>query len=229
MDRVNKRFKLPRTKFNFVGLRDAVGKYVVAGLPNITAYVNFPKTLANEAGGAMYLTDYGNNNQAQHTGTGSQINFDASLSSSIYGNSNTVQPPATQMYLYFYVGQFSQTATEQTAGLNSSLFNGKVDLDLNNMNASAASKETIIGWVMPDYTSSTTLASGDTAPANGYLYVVSGGSRVFSILIDNVTAYTYNWSSGYGSPDNCYIPVAKGSVVTTTDSSSVSFVPCVGG
>lgn len=34
--------------------------------------------------------------------------------------------------LYFYVGQFSQSATEQTAGLNSELFNGKVDLDGNN-------------------------------------------------------------------------------------------------
>ena len=37
-----------------------------------------------------------------------------------------------QQYLYFYVGQFSQSATEQTAGLNSELFNGKVDLDGNN-------------------------------------------------------------------------------------------------
>lgn len=35
-------------------------------------------------------------------------------------------------YLYFYVGQFSQSATEQTAGLNASLFNGKVDLDGSN-------------------------------------------------------------------------------------------------
>lgn len=30
-------------------------------------------------------------------------------------------------YLYFYVGNFSQSATEQTAGLNSELFNQKVD------------------------------------------------------------------------------------------------------
>lgn len=36
-------------------------------------------------------------------------------------------------YLYFYVGQFSQSATEQTAGLNSELFNGKADIEaLNN-------------------------------------------------------------------------------------------------
>jgi hypothetical protein len=39
-----------------------------------------------------------------------------------------------KLYLYFYIGQFSQTATEQTAGLNSELFNSKVDIDLSNIN-----------------------------------------------------------------------------------------------
>ena len=37
------------------------------------------------------------------------------------------------MYLYFYVGNFSQSATEQTAGLNSELFNGKADVNLLNV------------------------------------------------------------------------------------------------
>lgn len=32
-------------------------------------------------------------------------------------------------YLYFYMGEFTQAATEQTAGLNSELFNGKVDIE----------------------------------------------------------------------------------------------------
>ena len=35
-------------------------------------------------------------------------------------------------YLYFYVGQFTQTALENTAGLNAELFNGKADLNLSN-------------------------------------------------------------------------------------------------
>ena len=35
-------------------------------------------------------------------------------------------------YLYFYVGNFSQSATEQTAGLNTELFNNKMDRDGNN-------------------------------------------------------------------------------------------------
>ena len=47
-------------------------------------------TQANGAGSINY-DDYG-------------CGFDASKSNDIYGNSTTVQPPATEMYLYFYVG-----------------------------------------------------------------------------------------------------------------------------
>lgn len=36
---------------------------------------------------------------------------------------------ATQMYLYFYVGNFDQSAIEQTAGLNAELFNNKMDIN----------------------------------------------------------------------------------------------------
>ena len=35
LDTVNQRFKLPRTKFGFTGIRNGVGGYVEAGLPNI--------------------------------------------------------------------------------------------------------------------------------------------------------------------------------------------------
>ena len=45
--------------------------------------------------------------------------------------------PSNDQYkhLYFYVGQFSQSATEQTAGLNASLFNEKLDLNLANLDS----------------------------------------------------------------------------------------------
>lgn len=72
--------------------------------------------------------------------TKSGIISDMSESTSVY---------AGQKYLYFYVGDYTQTAIEQTAGLNAELFNSKLDLDLENITNS--SKETIIGWGMPDY------------------------------------------------------------------------------
>lgn len=196
LDTANTRFKLPRTKFGFTGLRDTVGKYVEAGLPNIsgTFGANFTQgNFFNKGTGAFgsYRVSNENTNAPSQGSAYSNNNmwdFDASRSSSIYGNSTTVQPPATQMYLYFYVGQFSQSATEQTAGLNSELFNGKVDLNASNL--STQGKSLISGLGMPSdrYTNITLLASGNTytAPANGWFSLdgtVSNSSNNFINLI----------------------------------------------
>lgn len=132
IDTANRRFKLPRTRFGFSGLRDSVGGYVEPGLPNIAGNISngYCSYLAKTSDGAFFWSGAGGVQASGQGGSGyNVINIDASRSSSIYGNSNTVQPAATQMYLYFYVGQFTQTATEQTAGLNAELFNGKADLD----------------------------------------------------------------------------------------------------
>lgn len=125
IDTVNTKFKLPRTKFGFTGLRDTVGNYVEAGLPNITG--DMGQNLNDGAyrpTGAFYTTNTASRRRARgENGGGYHMVIDASNSSSIYGNSTTVQPPATQMYLYFYIGNFTQTATENTAGLNTEMFN----------------------------------------------------------------------------------------------------------
>ena len=137
LDTTNQRFKLPRTKYGFTGLRDAVGKYVPESLPNISGYMNLIRGSFRDFSGALYQRDTGTiyfaNNQTESDT--SSIGFDASRSSSTYQDNAPVQQRATQMYLYFYVGQFSQSATEQTAGLNSELFNGKADTDLSNISA----------------------------------------------------------------------------------------------
>lgn len=90
--------------------------------------------------------------------------------------------------LYFYVGQFSQSATEQTAGLNASLFNGKADIDLSNAasNASSSAKTIIAGWGMPDYSSGvsvsyTELNNGYQAPFDGVLVISFGMSSTVTI------------------------------------------------
>ena len=131
IDTANTRFKLPRTQFAFTGIRSGVGAFVEAGLPNITGTFNQAAWANIVATGAFRTTSNSgkcsSGNDSKPTGT-----FDASRCSSIYGNSDTVQPKATEMYLYFYVGNFTQTALENTAGLNASLFNGKADLDLLN-------------------------------------------------------------------------------------------------
>ena len=129
LDEENKQFKLPRTKHAFTGLRDSVGGYVKAGLPNITGewYSNAPSNYTTS--GAIYSKVVSATNVPTTIGSGKYgFGFDASRSSSVYGNSNTVQPEATQMYLYFYVGNFERDAVEQTAGITAEMFNNKADV-----------------------------------------------------------------------------------------------------
>ena len=123
LDTTNHRFKLPRTKFGFTGLRDNVGNYVAPGLPNITGHFGVDDSIRATASGAFYNGGNLNYDASSSTGNGGYIEFNASRSSSIYGNSTTVQPPATQMYLYFYVGNFTNSAIEQSAGINAELLN----------------------------------------------------------------------------------------------------------
>ena len=145
LDTTNSRFKLPRTKFGFNGLRDSVGKFIEPGSPEISGTFtigrggNSAKGNLENITGAFTSDTYTSGGYTSFSQDGNspdgnkRARFNASISNGVYGNSNTVQPPATQMYLYFYVGNFTQTAIENTAGLNESLFNGKADLDLANV------------------------------------------------------------------------------------------------
>ena len=128
IDTTNERFKLPRTKFGFTGLRDTVGNYVEPGLPNITGYLGLADRSHNAENRATGCFSWNNQQGTQgkapsNDSDGYDAYFDASQSNAIYGANTTVQPPATQMYLYFYVGEFTQTALENTAGVVTEDFN----------------------------------------------------------------------------------------------------------
>lgn len=131
LDTENKQFKLPRTKHAFTGLRDIVGGYVEAGLPNITGGIYNVLGESHKADGAFSIAStWTHDLNATASGaveSGANCYFDASSSSSVYGNSDTVQPKATQMYLYFYVGNYTKSAIEQTAGITSEQLNNKID------------------------------------------------------------------------------------------------------
>ena len=120
LDTTNRQFKLPRTKWGFTGIRSGVGGYVAPGLPDhnhkIVIDTKWGSKSANN--GPNWCGD-----DATSATNIAATSTNASQSNSIYGASDTVQPPATQMYLYFYVGNFTQTALENTAGLNAEMFN----------------------------------------------------------------------------------------------------------
>lgn len=228
LDADNKQFKLPRTKWGFTGLRDVVGNYVEPTLPNIkggTPTQSLFNNSRSEAGTVGAITTKLNATEALASGGGKQglysIEFDASLSNSTYQNGATVQPPATQMYLYFWVGTFDQTATEQTAGLNAEMFNGKADVDFGN--ASDTAKELMANSSMPSgvYTDLTLGSSGSTytAPADGWFAIskTSAGSNQYAaiskILNDVELMKIEVRGPTSGAECNCFMPVCAGDVV----------------
>lgn len=99
-------FTLPNLIDRFLEGSSAAGNYLNAGLPNITGSFDIRgwrdgTMLHNSTGAMLIISEIGDNaNTAQSTSTLRQedrINFDASLSNPIYGNSTTVQPPAVTM------------------------------------------------------------------------------------------------------------------------------------
>jgi hypothetical protein len=82
-------------------MASTAGASVAAGLPNITGEFN-PRFITQRryesythVGALSYSNaDYSGNSQPGGGHNSCDISFDASLSSPIYGNSDTVQPPA---------------------------------------------------------------------------------------------------------------------------------------
>lgn len=177
IDIENRRFKLPRTKYGFTGIRNDAGNDVEAGLPtlitntesghthtrgtmNITGSVtsddgNYYWGAGTTARGAFSNARTGGSHIGSDAWSGSRgngFNFDASQtwegetseegehSHTIEGNSDTVQTPATQMYLYFYVGDYKRPKTEVNVGEISEALNDKVDLNGGNYEGSELEK-----------------------------------------------------------------------------------------
>ena len=219
VDTANQRFKLPRTQYNEVGLRDTVGKYVPESLPNITATISGTVSSGSSSGAAQDGSSYSGN---WNYGAGSlkYVDIDASEQSSAYQNDAPVQQRATQMYLYFYVGSFTQTAIENTAGLNAELFNGKVDLTSS--------------WGFPTTTEDilTLGASGTTYTATDdgwfclYAEYNSGTDAYFDMFITGTTMGTKHWfgTNAAAGSGRVFLPVRKGMSVTVNINGSLKNV-----
>lgn len=106
IDEINERIFLPRNDWfeQLTGNSSEVGQSVEAGLPNITGSLQYLGAQLADATGAYYSGE----NLGSGYGAGSSPRFrqyfDASRCSSIYGNSNTVQPSSIKKLLYICVG-----------------------------------------------------------------------------------------------------------------------------
>ena len=109
IDEANERIFLPRNKYfqQLTADTSKVNNFVRAGVPNIEGgFVPWAyQGSNNNESGAFYSEGTKElSYNAQGTNTGKKVYFDASRSNSIYGNSDTVQPPSSLKLLYYCVG-----------------------------------------------------------------------------------------------------------------------------
>ena len=224
--------RLPKVSDILQGTTDvsALGDLVEAGLPNITGTIHQGVTdgYINVDNGFIGASLYNLNNRASG-GLPFRVenwSFDASRSSSIYGNSTTVQPQTIKCFVYIVIANSTKTSIQVDIDNIATDLNGKADTDLTNTTDSA--KVLMSGMAMPSdkYIDLTLGASGSTytAPANGWFYArgTSDDNSFCSVMLDNlldVTANITNVASRtayYGSAGSgifTYVPVLKGDIV----------------
>ena len=213
LDTENKRFKLPRTEHAFTGLRTGAGNFVEAGLPNITGSVADTYQMGNYgtvpvSKGALYASQSTKGGTSQQSGNSIDINIDASLSNSTYGNSDTVQPPSTEQYLYFYVGNTVRNQTEVDVGTVTEQLNGKQDVLPNNVDYVVESYNDGTNWYRV-YKSGWVEQGGGFG--SSYLNYTTKTISLPKPLKDTL----YNISITNATTGNCYAPVITAK--TTTD------------
>lgn len=227
-DSVNNTVRLPKITGFIEGASGAanLGNLTEAGLPNITGkfkadFRNTTTGLRGECSGAFGI-EGGANAEWQGAGgssnisNGANFNFNASRSSSVYGNSNTVQPQSIKVLYYIVVATTTKTNIEVDIDEIATDLNGKADVDLSNTNDTAKILMSGMGLPSNTYENLTLGASGTTytAPANGWVVfsktATSSGQYMTVGVIDGV-CYTFN-VNGTGCVPCCYIPVKKNDI-----------------
>ena len=220
VDTENERIYLPRNEYfdQLTGDISKVGKSVEAGLPNIEGKF--------EAGvwSPIYGGSFTMTNRSSYSGKGSgnstydNVNFDASVSNSIYGKSDTVQPNAVKKLLYICVGnttncegvtnvikQGMEILEQVNQGIES-----RIDTDISNISTVGKNLLTFYGKPSDRYLDLTLLASGSTytLPANGWVALcrVCNGANSYASLSGKFKSLF----SGEASEEfSIFIPVQK--------------------
>ena len=139
-DSTNNTVRLPKITGILEGTTDvtALGSLVEAGLPNITGGVNnvtFDSYATSNVYGAFNsITDISNATEGSSSAERHcNITFDASNSSSIYGNSTTVQPQTIKAFYYIVIANSTKTEIQVDIDEIATDLNGKADVDLSNV------------------------------------------------------------------------------------------------
>ena len=171
-------FNLPDLIGRFAQGSNTPGQKIEAGLPNITGAASPVTGAYNKyvtASGALVSVDsspptgyQGGTAQALN----STLHFDASLSSPIYGASNTVQPPA--LTLLPCIKAFDTAVNPGLIDITelAQEMANKTDRNLSNVIPDQSFKDATVQWGMPDYSAGlsitiSALLDGFTAPSDG--------------------------------------------------------------
>ncbi|MBQ3641498.1 hypothetical protein II906_06215, partial [bacterium] len=213
-DSVNNTVRLPKITGFIEGAAgvSTLGNLTEAGLPNITG------SIQTDGGGnlfsdsELYTTDgclspiiVNQNNIANASASSNSLggfSIDASDSSSIYGNSDTVQPQSVKVLYYIVIA--TSTKTEILADIDqiATDLNGKADVDCSNMNASV--KKFDGQWVYSPqvFSTATALSTVDlTSVVSSYL---PNDNYTYEILMTN--RISRNDSNGTNSVVFVYNP-----------------------
>lgn len=237
-DSVNNTLRLPKlTSFvQATNSANELGSLVEAGVPNITG--NFITVSALNETGAFVSKALGSKGYGLVSGTDFaevDLSFNASRESSIYGNSNTVQPQAIKYYFYIVVGTVSKTDIQIDIDNVMTDLNGKADKDFSNVtNPVQAFKDMSIGWNIPDYSAGIAITrSPFTAPSDGVINAngvtapnIGGWANLYingKIICSQ--GHTSNWAERTSSE----FIIGKGDVLTYSNiTGTLTFFPYKG-
>ena len=224
-------FRVPALKCWVRGANglDEIGGYLTAGLPNITGGLNNKiKPLLNDYStayndGALYTEKYTNSTSFPTGSNVSQIlKFDASKSNSIYGSSDTVQPPSiVGLWCVKAYGTISNVGSADLAQLAAD--HTRLETIINELK-NKPDKDT---FFVPDYSNPVELTKDvyNTMTYDGWLMPwvqrLSNNSGTLTINIDGATIQL---SANNFSIDSNFFPVKKGSVVKFIINGSVGYL-----
>lgn len=235
---VNNTVRLPKISDILQGTTDtsALGDLIEAGLPNITGKVsNLPSGNPDSKGNyygssGCFYRNSGTETYSLTGGSGSSAStyIDASRSSSIYGNSSTVQPQTVKVLYYIVVANSYKTEIQVDIDEIATDLNSKADVDLTNTNNQAKILMASMGLPSNTVTSLSTGTSNTTytAPANGYFNVQlttgSNSGNTMSHVERSDGLRLFGTSSNYAN-GGVLMPVLKGQKIKVWYQSNVTF------
>lgn len=203
------------------GDTSTAGGYTQAGLPGISGTAPVPWTSAlGSFSGALASNASSGNVSYGGSNTSNSIRFDASLSNSIYGRSNTVTPETFRVMVGVYaIGSAGNIGSpEAQAALNAiaTLESNRADTSLGNLNAAGLNvaagasmpSARVVNWSLG--------ASGTqyTAPANGWVHFSKDGEDGTQIALTNISrAISSRSCASLLTALRIFIPCAKGDTI----------------